>query len=59
MKATKTDVTGLQRNTIICSIWSKHNKSWIRTLKNVNGMDKLVVERSLPGSSDNLDYCSL
>lgn len=56
MKATKTDITGLRPNMVICSIWSKNSKSWTRTLENMDGVDvnvhKLVIERSLPGSGD-------
>lgn len=45
------DLTGVERNDIICSVWNYADKKWIRILKNIDGefinIYKLKVERSL------------
>ena len=53
MASIKTDLTGVKTGNIICSVWSKIDKKWVRTLKDTDGYDinihKLEVERSLNG----------
>ena len=51
MKAIVSDLSGVTKNNIICSIQISPNKKWVRTLNDTNGNEiniyKLKVERSL------------
>ena len=53
MKSKTGDLSGLHIGDVICSIYSKSDKKWIRTLNDTDGnaihIYKLVVERSLNG----------
>ena len=61
MKSKTGDLSGLHIGDVICSIYSKSDKKWIRTLNDRDGnaihIHKLVVERSL--NSNNWILCLL
>jgi hypothetical protein len=50
----KVDLSDIKTGDIICSVWSRVQNKWIRTLKDKDNNDinihKLEVERSLNGS---------
>ena len=51
MKANISDLSGVKKNNIICSVQISPNKKWVRKLKDKDGNEiniyKLKVERSL------------
>ena len=54
--ATIADLYDVKSGDIMCSVWNKTNKKWVRVLQDNEGNDvyihKLEVERSLNGCKD-------